>query len=569
MASTIYLNPNQNFDLSYGNVSINGNSNNEIVNFADNISAVTIDNKVDAISLPYSVEEYQYQSVSGQLFIYRNSVLIAKVAIQTDLDGTNIGFNNGYGTYASSNNLSGPYTAKAVLSGSDIKIGNGVVSSVTPANLNYSSSNSYSLTSNFTSVNEGSSAIFTLTTTNVPSGTSIAYTLSGINASDVVNGLLAGNVVVGLNGQAIITVPIVADNLTEGPETLTIKAGGVSAFAVINDTSISTITPTPTAIPTYALSASSSSVNEGSIATFILSTANVAFGTSVFYSLSGISAADITGGAINGTVIVGANGIATISIPTLTHLTFQGNKTLTVTASGASATTTLIDNAPAGSPDLYDGKYLSISKVVSGSTTYSNIIVTVQQYQIVSIGVGDPINNYDTYDGISQLLTVPNVKVGTSTYTNVVLKVSPNDIVSINGLLTKPPTVSVPDISLSSISPASKSVDVKSMTDIKLTFSEYITPVAGNITLIEPNGKQDLFDVTANPFVQIAGNQLTLLHSDFFLVSGTYQLLIPSGVIHGVSGGNYSGLNGYSINVVGLATLSGSDGGGGGGGGGF
>jgi hypothetical protein len=59
MTSTVYLKPSQNFDLSYGNVSIFGNVNNEIVNLADNISSITIDSNVEAISLPYSTEEYQ------------------------------------------------------------------------------------------------------------------------------------------------------------------------------------------------------------------------------------------------------------------------------------------------------------------------------------------------------------------------------------------------------------------------------------------------------------------------------------------------------------------------------
>ena len=147
IASNIYLNPSQNFDLSYGNVSIFGNINNEIVNFADNISAVTTDINVESITLPYSLEDYRYQSVSGQLYIYRNSVLISKAAIQTDLDGTTIRFNNGNAT-SSTSNLSGPYIAKAVISGSEIKIGNGFVSPNFPTNLNYSTSANNSTPSN-------------------------------------------------------------------------------------------------------------------------------------------------------------------------------------------------------------------------------------------------------------------------------------------------------------------------------------------------------------------------------------------------------------------------------------
>ena len=409
-------------------------------------------------------------------------------------------------------------------------------------------------------VNTGSVATFALSTTNVQAGTSVPYSISGsISPQDISGGVLTGSVVIDQNGQGLISIPTLTRSSYQGNKILTVTVAGQSASETLVDTNAF-----------YTLISSSSSVNEGLNAVFTLNTTNVPVCTKIPYTITGsVASTDIAGGLLTGSDIVGANGVDTISIPTLTHLTFQGNKTLTVSASGASATRTLIDNAPAGSLDLYDGKYLSFSKVVSGTTTYSNIILSVQPSQIVSIGGGNPINNFDTYDGASQQLTVQNVKVGTSTYNNVVLKISPSDIVSVNGVLTKPPTVSVPDISLCSISPVSKTIDVKPLTNSKLTFSEYIKPVAGNITLIDPVGvKQLALDVTSNPLVQIAGNQLTVLHSDFYLASGTYQVLIPSGVIHGVSGGNYSGLNGNSINIIGLSTLNGNDGGGGGGGGG-
>ena len=211
----------------------------------------------------------------------------------------------------------------------------------------------YALTPLNLSVNEGANAVFTLSTTNVSSGTPITYTLSGISSSDVVSGLLTGTIVIGSNGQATISIPIAADNLTEGPETLTVTAGGVPASILINDTSINAIipitiaTPVPTPVPTYVLSASNGSVNEGSVATFILSTTNVAAGTSVSYSLSGVSTADINGGSINGTVTIGSNGQATISIPIAADNLTEGPETLTVTAQGKSASIVINDTSMA------------------------------------------------------------------------------------------------------------------------------------------------------------------------------------------------------------------------------
>ena len=73
--------------------------------------------------------------------------------------------------------------------------------------------------------------------------------------------------------------------------------------------------------PTYSLTlkgATDSNIptaNEGDSAEFILTTTNVAAGTSLAYSLSGLSSADLTGGALSGTISVASGGITDIAIP--------------------------------------------------------------------------------------------------------------------------------------------------------------------------------------------------------------------------------------------------------------
>ena len=62
------------------------------------------------------------------------------------------------------------------------------------------------------------------------------------------------------------------------------------------------------------------------------------------YTISGtVTPSDIVGGRLTGSVIVDQNGQATISIPTTTHTGYQGNKLITVTVSGQTASETLID----------------------------------------------------------------------------------------------------------------------------------------------------------------------------------------------------------------------------------
>ena len=97
-------------------------------------------------------------------------------------------------------------------------------------------------------VNEGSAAMFNLTVTNVALGTAVAYTISGISASDVTGGKLTGSVTVGSDGKATISVPIAADQTTEGDETLTVTVQGKSASTVVKDTSIGTLTTTRSAL---------------------------------------------------------------------------------------------------------------------------------------------------------------------------------------------------------------------------------------------------------------------------------------------------------------------------------
>jgi Domain of unknown function (DUF4214)/RTX calcium-binding nonapeptide repeat (4 copies) len=197
---------------------------------------------------------------------------------------------------------------------------------------------SYSLTTNSPSINEGATASFQVSTKNVAAGTSVPYTISGVSASDVVGGQLSGTVTVGVNGQSTISVLLAADALTEGSETLTVTAQGQSATITINDTSL-----TPQG--TYALSAATNTINEGSTAAFALTTTNVPAGTNVPYTISGISASDVVGGQLSGSVNIGINGQATISVPLAADLLTEGNETLTVTTGSQSASVTVLDTS--------------------------------------------------------------------------------------------------------------------------------------------------------------------------------------------------------------------------------
>ena len=202
----------------------------------------------------------------------------------------------------------------------------------------------YSISATSSSVNEGASATFNLTTTNVAAGTEISYSLSGVTTADLTSGSLLGKVIVNASGITAISIPIAADLLTEGAETLVLSTQGLSASLTINDNSKSGISPT------YALSATAASIKEGEIARFNVSTTNVSTGTALQYSVVGVTTGDIVGG-LTRTVVVDATGKAVIDIATLEDNLVEGNETMTVVLGNAQASITIVDVILVGVPD--------------------------------------------------------------------------------------------------------------------------------------------------------------------------------------------------------------------------
>ena len=96
----------------------------------------------------------------------------------------------------------------------------------------------YALTSDASSVNEGSSVVFTLATTNVASGSSVSYTISGVSVSDISAAALTGTATIDGDGKAHISLTMNEDALTEGAETMVLTVAGESVSVSVEDTSL-------------------------------------------------------------------------------------------------------------------------------------------------------------------------------------------------------------------------------------------------------------------------------------------------------------------------------------------
>lgn len=92
----------------------------------------------------------------------------------------------------------------------------------------------------------------------------------------------------------------------------------------------------------------------------------------------------------------------------------------------------------ATSADTYDGvtNQLTIPSVLFAGTTYTNVVVTVGA--VLSVAGGVAIGTHDTYDGTTNQLTIPAVLAGV-TYTNVVITVG--NVLSVGGATGPTPGV--------------------------------------------------------------------------------------------------------------------------------
>ena len=173
---------------------------------------------------------------------------------------------------------------------------------------------SFTIVPSTLTANEGGSVTFTVNTINVGSGTTLYYSTSGsVESADFSDNSLTGSFnIVGTGtttGIATVTRTIAYDLLSESAETfnLIIRTGSTGGTIVATS---STITVSNVE-PTYSVTPSTTSTNEGSSVTFSVTTVGVPNGSVLYWTtlqVSGtISASDFNDSALSGSFTVNNN----------------------------------------------------------------------------------------------------------------------------------------------------------------------------------------------------------------------------------------------------------------------
>ena len=229
----------------------------------------------------------------------------------------------------------------------------------------------YSLASTRDSLGEGESTTITLTATNVLTGTTIPYTITGISTADISGDPLTGTFTVGSDMSR--TYVIAADGLLEGAETLEFSAAGETLSVQINDTSNSPIT--------YNLVATAGSVNEGQSFDVDLVVENGIPGVTLPYTITGISANDLSTGSLTGNYVTGTTTRQSFTIAE--DFTTEGVETFVISLTSidnVSTSVTINDT----STTLVAGDEILVSP---GSGSFV-IPANVQNISVMVVGAG-------------------------------------------------------------------------------------------------------------------------------------------------------------------------------------
>jgi hypothetical protein len=201
----------------------------------------------------------------------------------------------------------------------------------------------YSIVGSSSTVDEGSSAFFTISTQYVRDTTTLYWTVDTNSSSQSADfNAISGTASIN-SDSGNVTIGIVADVTTEGSQTFKVqlRTGSVSGSVVATSGTI-TINDTSTTPPTYNFGTIPTSINEGSSGNFNVVTTDVPNGTTLYWTINLDSSSENEDfSATSGTVTINDNS-GVISVGITNDSTTEGSETFKLVLRTGSTSGTIV-----------------------------------------------------------------------------------------------------------------------------------------------------------------------------------------------------------------------------------
>lgn len=163
----------------------------------------------------------------------------------------------------------------------------------------------YSVVADKVSVDEGEVITYTITTFNVDDDTTLAYTLTGVNDTDIEGGSLTGTFEI-QNNTAEVEITIASDSIIEQAELLTFTIDDTTASVDVIILPESEVADPVVDGATYSITSDKFEYKEGETISYTVTTTNVPDGTTLQYLLFGtnITTTDFSNGSAFGSFVI-------------------------------------------------------------------------------------------------------------------------------------------------------------------------------------------------------------------------------------------------------------------------
>ena len=213
-----------------------------------------------------------------------------------------------------------------------------------------------------TNVDEGGVCIFAIATTNVVDGTVLYYEVVNVTTSAAdFTGNTSGSVITA-DSKASFSIAVKSDLTTEGSETFKANIRTVNNTGTIVATSpVVAINDISKTVPTYYITSSTVTVNEGDTVTFNITTTNISNGTVLYYNIfnTTTSSSDFTGDTSGSVSIL--NNSASFSVNIKADLTTEDTETFKARLLTGSSTGSVVATSAS----------IGINDISRSSPTYS------------------------------------------------------------------------------------------------------------------------------------------------------------------------------------------------------